>query len=148
MNPELADAPTLIDLVDLADEMGDTVGIIEHLARSRTLDTITVNQWCKLASSLDDGLRKIRETAAALVDENKATAEAHRAALAAVEAKKAAPGSREDFERAQTMWTMLVALTEVAARRCVDAGFPPFPPLLEGAMAHRRAKTVARRRKS
>jgi hypothetical protein len=43
---------------------------------------------------------------------------------------------------------MLVALTEVAARRCADAGFPPFPPLQER-QGHRGAKkTAARRRKS
>ena len=47
--------------------MGDTVKIIMHLAESRTLESITVNQWGKLGRELNVGLQKIREVAAALM---------------------------------------------------------------------------------
>jgi hypothetical protein len=51
----------------------------------------------------------------------------HAAALAAVRAEKAAPGSAETMGKAAAMWTALRGITEVTAAYCVEAGYPPRP---------------------
>ena len=42
-------------------------------------------------------------------------------------------GSKEDREQADAIWTLLRGLTEVATRRCAEAGYPLRPDRLEEA---------------
>ena len=48
---------------------------------------------------------------------------AHREALEAVRAEKAAPGSAEDEKRVAALWELLAAAASVAMRQCAEAGF-------------------------
>jgi hypothetical protein len=124
----------------------NTIGIMDHMANSPS--EVEADEWTTLANVLTGYAKQIEELWQAAFARHIADRDARRAALAAVEAKKAAPGSKEDVERAATMWTLLCALTETAARRCAEAGFPSFPPLHQR-QDHRVAKkTAARRRKS
>jgi hypothetical protein len=116
----------LLDLGDLVADMDDTVRILMHLADSRA--HVSANEWGKLGRDLHDGLCKIKELAAADVEESQAIKEAHKAALAAARAEKAAPGSKEDGERAEALWTLLRSLVGVASEQCTNAGYPPRPP--------------------
>jgi hypothetical protein len=133
--PDCAVIADDVHLVDLVDDMDDLVQIVGHLAESKTLELISVNQWGRIGRDLHDGLRKIRKVAAAIMADNHAMTEAHEKALAAVRAEKEAPGSKEDLERSEALWTMLRALTEVVARQCTDAGYPPAVGFAEDAQS-------------
>ena len=68
----------------------------------------------------------------ALRGSRQAIKEAHQAALAAARAEKAAPGSKEDLERAEALWTLLRGLVGVASEQCTNAGYPPRPTAAPG----------------
>jgi hypothetical protein len=122
----------LLDLGDLVADMDGTVRILMHLADSRDVQSISANEWGRLGRDLHDGLCKIKELAAADVEERRAWEEAHKAALAAARAEKAVPGSKEDIERANALWTLLRSLVGVASEQCTNAGYPPRPTAAPG----------------
>ena len=122
----------LLDLGDLVADMDDTVRILMHLADSRDVQCVSANEWGKLGRDLHDGLRKIKELADANSEERRAIEEAHKAALAAARAEKAAPGSKDDVERAEALWTLLRGLVGVASEQCTNAGYPPRPTAAPG----------------
>ena len=80
-------------------------------------------EWSKLAGDLYRCSEKIDELWDRARDERNATDAAHKAALAAVRAEKAAPGSKDDLKKAEGLWALLRSLTEVVGRECAVAGY-------------------------
>jgi hypothetical protein len=88
-------------------------------------------QWRKVETDLIDYTKQIEKLWSAAWDQRNAEIIAsegeHAAALAAVRAEKAAPGSAETMGKAAAMWTALRGIAEVTAEYCVEAGYPPRP---------------------
>ena len=99
-----------------------SVGILGHLITAR--DEVQIDEWQKCEGDLVTAMVRIDDLWKQVWDQHKAEKREHEAALAALEAKKAAPGSPEDVRRAEVMWSMLRAAAEVVASRCEEAGHP------------------------
>jgi hypothetical protein len=99
-----------------------TVGILHHLAHSPS--QVELDEWGKVEDDLNAAAAEIKELWRAAWDQRIREDRAHEAALAAAEAKKAAPGSPEDVRSAEFMWAMLRSAAEVVAMHCADAGHP------------------------
>jgi hypothetical protein len=127
---ETCDWP-LGDLEPVICDLRATVEILGHLITANSAHDNEVNDdaFRKVESDLMDYSKRIEELWHLAWDKRNAemiAAEAeHAAALAAVRAEKAAPGSAETVGRADAVWTMLRGLTAVMAEHCVEAGYPP-----------------------
>jgi hypothetical protein len=99
-----------------------SVGILGHLITAR--DEVQIDEWQKCEGDLITAMMRIHDLWGQVWDQRIAEKRAHEEALAALEAKKAAPGSPEDIRTAEVTWTLLRAAAEVAANRCEEAGHP------------------------
>jgi hypothetical protein len=80
--------------------------------------------WRSVEDDLNDATGVIQQLWRQAWDRQLVEHRAHEAALAALEAKKAAPGSPDDIRAAEVMWNMLRAVSGVVADRCEEAGHP------------------------
>lgn len=99
-----------------------TVGIFGHLINSPS--DVDKDEWGKVENDLLVLTRRIDELWRLAWDQHKAEKRAHEAALEAVRAEKAAPGSAEDREQVEALWVLLRSAVTVAAGQCHEAGFP------------------------
>jgi hypothetical protein len=116
----------LMDIEPVVLDLESTIRIMTHLAAG-DVETVSQDDWYKLANDLRRGVREITRLWTAALEEQKAKAEEHKAALAAVKAEKEAPGSKADLERADALWIMLRSLVGYAREQCTRAGYPPRP---------------------
>jgi hypothetical protein len=70
---------------------------------------------------LGEAVDRINERWRSAWDERCALDKAHKAALAAVKAEKAAPGSADDMENARAYWSMLHVIASQATAACQKA---------------------------
>lgn len=77
-----------------------------------------------LQCSLEGDHCQIEERLAWGLEGLRAEQQAHKAALAAAEAKRAAPGSVADLEKAQSLWACLRATAMVVLDECEKAEVP------------------------
>ena len=111
-------------------DLAATVATVRHLACNHP-EEAPVEAWGKLAVDLDTSAEKLEELFDRAMDERTALVQAHKNEVAAVEDRKAAPGSKEDREQAAALWRMLRSMIEVAGRQCGVAGYPMRPERLE-----------------
>jgi putative hemolysin len=129
---EKSDWP-LGDLEPLICDMRASVGILGHLITTNSSPNNEVNddEWRKVETDLIDYAKRIETLWNAAYDQRNAeiiaTEAEHAAALAAVRAEKAAPGSAETISKANAMWTALRGIAAVTAEYCIEAGYPPRP---------------------
>jgi hypothetical protein len=121
----------LIKIEPVILDLESTIGIMTHVA-SGEVEIVSQEEWLKLANDLHKGVAEIKELWKSVWDEAKAEKVAHKAALAAARAEKAAPGSKEEAERAEALWTLLRSLVGVASEQCTNAGYPPRPTAAPG----------------
>jgi hypothetical protein len=121
------------DLEPLIYDLRASVGILGHLIGAYNSPNNEVNddEWRKVETDLIDHAKRIEKLWNAAYDQRNAeiaAAEAeHAAALAALRAEKAAPGSAETISKANAMWTALRGIAAVTAEYCIEAGYPPRP---------------------
>ena len=110
-----------------------TIGILGHLitVNSSRGNEVDDDAWRKVESDLMALTGRVDELWHVAWDQHIAEREEHEAALeaaiATVTAKKAAPGSREDLEKADARWRLLAAAVAVATLGCTKAGYPIQP---------------------
>ena len=98
------------------------VGILGHLITAR--DDVQIDEWQKCEGDLITAMMRIEDLWKQVWDQRKAEKRAHEAALDAVRAEKAAPGSAEEREQVEALWVLLRSAVTVAAGQCHEAGFP------------------------
>ena len=103
-------------------DLQTTVAVFGHLINSP--DEIGKNTWAKVETDLIVAAGQIRELWKAAWEQRIREDRAHREALEAVRAEKAAPGSVEDREQVEALWVLLRSAVTVVAGQCHEAGFP------------------------
>jgi hypothetical protein len=83
----------------------NTIGIMEHLTSSENV--VEAGEWITLADVMTSYAKQIETIWAAAFEQHIAIHEAHRVALAAAKAEKAAPGSPADVASARALWRMI-----------------------------------------
>jgi hypothetical protein len=103
-------------------DLQTTVAVFGHLINSP--DEIGKNTWAKVETDLIVAAGQIRDLWKAAWEQRIREDRAHREALDAVRAEKAAPGSAEEREQVEALWVLLRSAVTVAAGQCHEAGFP------------------------
>jgi hypothetical protein len=98
------------------------IGILGHLITAR--DDVQIDEWQKCEGDLVTAMMRIEDLWKQVWDQRKAEKRAHEAALDALRAEKAAPGSVEQREQVEALWVLLRSAVTVAAGQCHEAGFP------------------------
>jgi hypothetical protein len=102
-------------------DLQTTVAVFGHLINSP--DEIGKNTWAKVETDLIVAAGQIRELWKAAWEQRIREDRAHREALDAVRAEKAAPGSAEEREQVEALWVLLRSAVTVAAGQCHEAGY-------------------------
>jgi hypothetical protein len=117
------------ELEEVISDLRATVDIFGHLIDAMHVNEVGSDAWRKVEIDLALSGKRIEELWHRAWDANKAEIAAlkadHEAALTAVRAEKAAPGSVETAKRAEAMWSLLWSFTKVATEYCIEAGHPP-----------------------
>jgi hypothetical protein len=116
------DEPEDSDLEPVVHDLRATVGILHHLIHSPS--QVEKDEWGKVAEDLLALTERLDAVWIKAWKQHLAERRAHEAALAALEAEKAAPGSAEERERVEALWALLRSAVTVAAGQCHEAGFP------------------------
>ena len=122
--PTDADAPEewqLSALEPVLLNLQTTVAVFGHLLNSP--DEVDKNTWAKVEGDLIDAATVIQQLWHQAWDQGLAERRAHREALDAAKAEKAAPGSEADGKQVGALWELLAAAAAVAMRQCAEAGF-------------------------
>ena len=119
-------------LEEMETEIGDLRASIEifGLLISASHDSeVSAEAWHKLKTDLAIRGDRIEELWNLAWDQRNAEIAAlkaeHEAALTAVRAEKAAPGSVETVKKAEVLWNLLRRMVEITAEDCTEAGYPP-----------------------
>lgn len=117
------------ELEEVISDLRATVDIFGHLIDATHVNEVGSDAWRKVEIDLALSGKRIEELWHRAWDAKKAEIAAlkteHEAALTAIRAEKAAPGSVETVKQAEAMWSLLWAVTQVATDRCAEAGYPP-----------------------
>lgn len=123
------------DMEPVISDLRNNISILSHLITANSAPSNEVEDG--LFHKVQDDLRlcggRIEELWKAAWDANKAETAAlkaeHTAAVASVRAEKAAPGSEEAIRRAAGLWSLIRCVAEMTAEYCIEAGYPPRPPV-------------------
>jgi hypothetical protein len=115
----LADGWAIGDIEPALSELRATIGILGHMIDSP--NEVTIAEWKTIEDRLTDAHNQLDDLWRRAWDERTADEDAHAAALAAAEARTAAPGSVADLERADSVWCILRSTAKVALQACEEA---------------------------
>jgi hypothetical protein len=96
-------------------ELRANIGILGHLAMAQ--NEVTPDEWQHVENGLIRVHTRLEALWSAAWEQWKAEREEHAAALAAAEARTAAPGSEADVKRAQALWVLLRSAATVTLER-------------------------------
>ena len=102
-------------------DLQTTIAVFGHLINSP--DEVDKNTWAKVESDLIVAAGQIRELWRQAWEQRIREDRAHREALDAAKAEKAAPGSEADRKQVEALWELLAAAAAVSMRQCAEAGF-------------------------
>jgi hypothetical protein len=112
---------SILDIETFVFDFRAVVDIFHHLINSPS--PVEDGAWAKIQGDLIELTTRADNLWKKAWEEHIAESRAHDAAMEAVRAEKAAPGSAEDEKRVAALWELLAAAASVAMRQCAEAGF-------------------------